>query len=63
LGCFREARHQPGAGLIWALAFALLAWIVFPAGLLPLFRGAHSFAHSQAMLSDARSQFPFWWLL
>ena len=55
---FAKRATSPGAGLIWALAFALLAWIVFPAGLLPLFRGAHSFPHSQAMLSDARSQFP-----
>jgi hypothetical protein len=51
---FARRATSPGAGLIWGLAFALLAWIVLPNGILPMFRGASS----RAMLSDARDQFP-----
>jgi hypothetical protein len=51
---FAKRTTSPGAGLIWGLACALLAWIVFPAGILPLLRGGQS----QAMLSDARERFP-----
>jgi hypothetical protein len=51
---FAKRATSPGAGLIWGLAFALLAWIVFPAGILPMFEGAGS----RAMLSDARERFP-----
>lgn len=44
---------SPGAGLIWGLAFAVLLWIVFPAGILSLpALGSHS------MFADAREQFP-----
>jgi len=39
--------------LIWGLAFAVLLWIVFPAGIVPLIAvGSHS------MLFDARERFP-----
>ena len=51
---FAKRATSAGAGLIWGLAFALLVWIVFPAGLLPLLAGAGS----RAMLSDARERFP-----
>ena len=43
---------SPGAGLIWGLAFAVLLWIVFPAGILSLpALGSHS-------MFAAREQFP-----
>jgi uncharacterized membrane protein YagU involved in acid resistance len=49
---FAKRATSPGAGLIWGLAFALLLWIVFPAGILPLLAlGSHS------MFADAREQF------
>jgi uncharacterized membrane protein YagU involved in acid resistance len=52
---FAKRATSAGAGLIWGLAFSLLAWLVFPAGILSLFsRGAGS----QSMLIDARDQFP-----
>ncbi len=52
---FARRATSAGAGLIWGLAAAFLMWLVFPAGLLPLFtRGAHS----MAALGDARDQFP-----
>ena len=44
-----------GAGLIWGLASAFLMWLVFPAGLGPLYsRGFHS----MGAVGDARTQFP-----
>jgi hypothetical protein len=50
---FAKRASSPGAGLIWGLAFAVLVWIVFPAGILPLLAvGSHS------MLVDARERFP-----
>src|ERR1700758_4830567 len=50
---FAKRATSPGAGLIWGLAFAVLLWIVFPAGILPLLAfGSHS------MLVDARERFP-----
>ena len=50
---FAKRATSPGAGLIWGLAFAVLLWIVFPAGLLALLAvGLHS------MLVDARERFP-----
>jgi uncharacterized membrane protein YagU involved in acid resistance len=50
---FAKRATSPGAGLIWGLAFAVLLWIVFPAGLLTLLAvGSHS------MLVDARERFP-----
>ena len=52
---FERRARTPGAGLIWGLASAFLMWLVFPAGLRPLFsRGFHS----MAALGDARDQFP-----
>jgi uncharacterized membrane protein YagU involved in acid resistance len=51
-----QRTRTAGAGLIWGLASALLMWLVFPAGLGPLF--SRSF-HSMATLGDARDQFPF----
>ncbi|MEQ1353734.1 MAG: hypothetical protein ABLT11_06935 [Candidatus Acidiferrum sp.] len=52
---FAKRATSAGAGLIWGLAFALLTWLVFPAGILPLLsRGAVS----QTMLVDARDRFP-----
>ncbi len=52
---FARQATSAGAGLIWGLAAAFLMWLVFPAGLLPLFtRGAHS----MAALVDTREQFP-----
>jgi hypothetical protein len=50
---FTKRATSPGAGLIWGLAFAVLLWIIFPAGILPLLAvGSHS------MLADARERFP-----
>ncbi|HME12151.1 MAG TPA: hypothetical protein VKF79_04785 [Candidatus Acidoferrum sp.] len=46
--------HSPGAGLIWGLGFASLAWLLIPAGLIPLLHGA---THSMAMVADARERF------
>jgi len=52
---FARRATSAGAGLIWGLAAAFLMWLVFPAGLLPLFtRGARS----MAALGDTRDQFP-----
>jgi hypothetical protein len=52
---FTRRTTSAGAGLIWGLAAAFLMWLVFPAGLLPLFvRGLHTMAD----LGDARDQFP-----
>ena len=44
-----------GAGLIWGLASAFLMWLVFPAGLGPLYSGGF---HSMGAVGDARTQFP-----
>ena len=52
---FAKRATSPGAGLIWGLAFAVLVWIVFPAGLIPLVLRA---AGSGAMFNDARERFP-----
>jgi hypothetical protein len=51
---FAKRATSPGAGLIWGLALATLAWIVVPAGLLPMLAGAGS----RVFLSDARDRFP-----
>jgi hypothetical protein len=52
---FARRATSAGAGLIWGLAAAFLMWLVFPAGLVPLFtRGARS----MAALGDTRDQFP-----
>jgi hypothetical protein len=52
---FAKRATSPGAGLIWGLAFAILVWIVFPAGLVPLLLGAGG---PGSMLNDARERFP-----
>jgi len=52
---FARRAISAGAGLIWGLAAAFLMWLVFPAGLLPLFTSG---AHSMAALRDTRDQFP-----
>lgn len=51
---FRNRTNSPGAGLIWGLAFALLTWLVLPAGLLPWLHDAHSMGG----LRDAQEHFP-----
>src|SRR5215469_17415663 len=52
---FAQRARTAGAGLIWGLASAFLMWLIFPAGLLPLYlRGFHS----MGALGDARDQFP-----
>jgi hypothetical protein len=52
---FGRRATSAGAGLIWGLAAAFLMWVVFPAGVMPLYsRGFHS----MAALGDARDQFP-----
>ena len=50
---FAKRATSTGAGLIWGLALALFAWIVFPAGVLPVLSGANA----GAMLRDAREHF------
>jgi hypothetical protein len=51
---FSRRSTSAGAGLIWGLGFAFLAWIVFPNGALRLI-----FNHSAAsMFADARDRFP-----
>ncbi len=52
---FARRATSAGAGLIWGLAAAFLMWLVFPAGLRPLFAAGF---HSMAALGDARDQFP-----
>jgi hypothetical protein len=51
---FAKRATSPGAGLIWGLAFAVLAWIAFPAGVMPLLSGASE----SRMLSDAQDRLP-----
>jgi hypothetical protein len=51
---FSRRATSAGAGLIWGLGFAFLAWIVFPNGAIRLiFHGT-----TNAMFSDARDRFP-----
>jgi hypothetical protein len=52
---FGKRSHSPGAGLIWGLGVASLAWMLIPAGLIPLLHGA---PRSREMIVDARAQFP-----
>ena len=52
---FDRRATSAGAGLIWGLAAAFLMWLVFSAGVGPLY--SRSF-HSMAALGDARDQFP-----
>jgi hypothetical protein len=52
---FERRATSAGAGLIWGLAAAFLMWVIFPAGIGPLYdRGFHS----MAALGDARDRFP-----
>lgn len=51
---FSKRADSPGAGLIWGLGFAALVWLLIPAGLAPLLKGAH---RSTSMVADARSRF------
>jgi uncharacterized membrane protein YagU involved in acid resistance len=46
---------DPGAGLLWGLGYALLLWLVGPAGLFPLLDGG---APAMGMLGTARAHFP-----
>jgi uncharacterized membrane protein YagU involved in acid resistance len=48
--CIGVRAHSPGAGLIWGLAFALLAWVVLTA--------AAGASHAAGMMQDARVRFP-----
>src|SRR5215831_2556938 len=52
---FSKRTTSCGAGLIWALAFAVLAWIVFPVGVMPLLVHVTG---PRTMFSDARERFP-----
>ena len=52
---FAKRATSPGAGLIWGLAFAVLMWIIFPVGVMPLVVGAQG---ARNMLTDARERFP-----
>jgi len=52
---FTKRARTPGSGLIWALALAVLTWIVVPAGLAPLLAGTNG---SHTMLTDDRDRFP-----
>jgi hypothetical protein len=52
---FGRRATSAGAGLIWGLAGAFLMWVIFPAGIVPLYSGGF---HSMATLGDARDQFP-----
>src|ERR1700689_2025039 len=52
---FGNRANSPGAGLIWGLGFAALVWLLIPAGMVPLLKGAQ---RSVAMVSDARARFP-----
>ena len=52
---FARRATSAGAGLVWGLAAAFLMWLVFPAGLRPLFAAGF---HSMAALGDARDEFP-----
>lgn len=51
---FSRRATSAGAGLIWGLGFAFLAWIIFPKGAVHLM-----FHHTTtAMFADARDRFP-----
>jgi len=52
--CHRRA-VSPGAGLIWGIGFALLLWLVVPAGLVPLIaQGISAIGRGDSL----RAQFP-----
>lgn len=50
----RPRASTPGAGLLWGLGFALLMWLIGPAGLFPLLNGMPQ----MGMLDTARAHFP-----
>ncbi len=50
----RPRAGSPGAGLLWGLGFALLMWLIGPAGLFPLLNGMPQ----MGMLDTARTHFP-----
>ena len=52
--CARRA-FSPGAGLVWGLGYAFLAWVAVPAGILPV---AMRVMPAMGMLDTARSHFP-----
>jgi len=51
---FRSRASSPGAGLIWGLALAMLAWLAIPAGILPFLRNTNSMGE----LRGAQEHFP-----
>ncbi|MGD0436126.1 MAG: hypothetical protein ABSB86_06660 [Bryobacteraceae bacterium] len=51
---FAKRASSPGAGLIWGLSCAFLAWTILPASMMPLAAGVRS----AAILGDARDHFP-----
>ncbi|MFN8475559.1 MAG: hypothetical protein U0822_25480 [Anaerolineae bacterium] len=50
----RPRARTAGAGLLWGLGFALLMWLIGPAGLFPLLSGMPQ----MGMLDTARAHFP-----
>jgi tetrahydromethanopterin S-methyltransferase subunit G len=52
---FSESCSNPGAGLIWGLAYAFLLWMVFSATVFAWFRGGRQ---ANAMFDSAREHFP-----
>jgi uncharacterized membrane protein YagU involved in acid resistance len=52
--CWQRAT-SPGAGLVWGLGYALLLWLLLPAGLLPLLNTQQQ---AMGMLDVAREHFP-----
>jgi uncharacterized membrane protein YagU involved in acid resistance len=52
--CWQRAT-SPGAGLVWGLGYALLLWLLLPAGLLPLLNTQQQ---AMDMLDTAREHFP-----
>jgi len=52
---FARRATSAGAGLIWGLAAAFLMWVVFPAGVAPLYRRGF---HAMAALGDVQDRFP-----
>ncbi len=46
---------SPGAGLVWGLGYALMLWLLLPAGILPLFNAQQP---GMGMMDVAREHFP-----
>lgn len=56
--CIAHTRAtDPGAGLVWGVACALLLWLAWPAGLIPIVDHARGVAQGD-MLENARARFP-----